>query len=75
MPAASHEHPKFDFFDLTPDAFDAIVAEFIDGKSAYGPWGFMTPSSWRRHGVGRLGTGFGQRYERQADGSWLKVEG
>src|SRR3954463_12201345 len=26
MPAASHEHPKFDFFALAPDAFDAIVA-------------------------------------------------
>lgn len=52
-----------------------INDEFIDGRTVGGPWATMTPASWERFGVGRLGTGCGQRYERQADGRWLKVEG
>jgi hypothetical protein len=35
----------------------------------------MTLKSWRLHGFGKLGTGYGQKYEKQADGRWLKVEG
>lgn len=46
-----------------------------DGKTKQGPWANMTPTSWRIHGVGRLGTGFGQKYEKQSDGRWLKIEG
>lgn len=47
----------------------------IDGKTIHGPWANMTPESWKAHGVGRFGTGFGQKYEEQEDGRWLKVEG
>jgi hypothetical protein len=47
----------------------------IDGKTKSGPWANMTPKSWRIHGVGVFGTGFGQKYEKQTDGKWLKVEG
>jgi hypothetical protein len=47
----------------------------IDGKTRRGPWALMTPASWRVHGVGQFGTGFGQRYERTPEGKWLKVEG
>lgn len=58
------------------DDFDQpITDEFIDGKTVMGPWGNMSPKSWARHGVGRLGTGYGQRYKKQSDGRWLKVEG
>jgi hypothetical protein len=59
--------PKDDFGQKIED-------EFIDGHTAMGPWAIMTPSSHRIYGFG-LGTGRGQRYERQADGKWLKVEG
>jgi hypothetical protein len=59
---------KDDFGDLYKD-------EMIDGKTRGGPWGNMTPESWKKHGVGKLGTGYGQRYKKQPDGKWLKVEG
>jgi hypothetical protein len=52
-----------------------IEREFIDGKTILGPWAIMTPTSYRTYGIGRLGQGFGQRYEKRADGKWLKVEG
>lgn len=62
--------PKTDNFG------DDIVNEFIDGRSRMGPWGFFTPASWAKYGVGLLGTGFGQRYvKREADGKFVKVEG
>ena len=51
-----------------------IAQEFVDGKTRLGPWAIMAPSSFKIMGVG-LGLGRGQRYERQADGRWLKVEG
>ncbi len=47
---------------------------FIDGRTHSGPWAFMTPATFAVHGIG-LGQGKGQRYEKQADGRWLKVEG
>lgn len=46
-----------------------------DGKTRMGPWANMTEDSWQVHGVGRLGTGYGQKYKKQTDGRWLKVEG
>jgi hypothetical protein len=54
---------------------DTYVGVMIDGKTKMGPWANMTPTSWKRYGIGRLGTGYGQKYHRQADGRWLKVEG
>ena len=36
--------------------------------------GMMTPASHDYYGRG-LGTGYGQKYMKQADGKWLKVEG
>lgn len=52
----------------------AITKEFVDGKTKMGPWAFMAPQSFRLFGVG-LGTGRGQRYQKQEDGQWVKVEG
>lgn len=51
--------------------------EMIDGKTRMGPWANMTPESWFKYGGtnGKLGLGLGQRYKKQADGKWLKVEG
>ncbi len=56
------------------DFLDPISDIFIDGRTKMGPWAIMTPKSWAIHGVG-LGTGFGQKYQRQSDNQWLKVEG
>jgi len=53
---------------------EPIVDEFIDGRTIYGTWANMTPKAHAQHGLG-LGTGLGQRYRKQADGKWLKVEG
>ncbi|RPH74004.1 hypothetical protein EHM76_04350 [bacterium] len=47
----------------------------IDGKTTRGPWANMTEESWKTYGIGLLGTGCGQKYEKQPDGRWLKVEG
>ncbi len=58
------------------DDFDQrIVDQFIDGRTRRGPWAIMTPESFAAHGSGKLGTGYGQRFQKQADGRWLKVEG
>ncbi len=59
----------------TDDFGNSIEDEFVDGKSKMGPWATFAPSSWELYGVGKLGTGYGQRYRKQADGEWLKVEG
>ena len=47
---------------------------FVDGKMEGGPWAIMCASCHRIYGVG-LGTGRGQRFEKQEDGRWLKTEG
>lgn len=62
---------QFDDFD------DEIADEFIDGVTTLGPWAIMTPQSWATHSAnaGKCEPGFGQRYKKQSDGKWLKVEG
>ncbi len=58
------------------DDFGILIrVEFVDGKTQMGPWAIMAPISYMRYGVGQLGTGYGQRYKKQPDGRWLKVEG
>ncbi len=45
---------------------------FYDAKTKVGPWAFMCSGCWLVAGIGRLGTGYGQKY----DGKTLeKVEG
>jgi hypothetical protein len=61
--------PKQDDFGKTIDN------EFIDGATRQGPWAIMTPMSWKVMGVGLLGQGRGQKYQKQKDGRWLKIEG
>jgi len=57
------------------DAFgEPITNEFVDGATVMGPWAMMSPASFKRMGRG-VGTGKGQRYKKQEDGRWLKVEG
>lgn len=52
-----------------------ITDEFIDGKTQRGPWAIMSLVSWEAHGFYRLGVGFGQKYKKQDNGRWLKIEG
>lgn len=53
----------------------AIIDAFIDGSHPrHGSWAIFHPDAFAEIG-GRLGTGYGQRYERQADGRFWRVEG
>lgn len=53
---------------------EPFLKEFVDGKTTMGPWANMCPQCFRDYGVG-LGTGRGQKYEKQDDGRWMKTEG
>jgi hypothetical protein len=46
-----------------------------DAKIKTGPWANMAEQSWHVFGSGKLGTGYGQKYKKQADSRWLKVDG
>ena len=46
-----------------------------DAKTKMLCWANMTEESFKEHGYGKLGLGKGQKYEKQLDGRWLKVEG
>lgn len=56
-------------YDLEPGGI------MYDAKTRHGPWANMTPSSFHLEGCGRLGPGFGQKYQLQPDKRWLKIEG
>ncbi len=57
------------------DFGNTITNEFIDGRTCLGPWAMMAPKSFKKYGVGRFGTGSGQRYVKENDGVWYKAEG
>jgi hypothetical protein len=62
--------PAKDDFGMT------ISDEFIDGRMrGRSQWAMFAPMSWRTMGIGILGLGYGQRYRKQKDGRWVKVEG
>jgi hypothetical protein len=69
-------HPRYWTGDVP--AFDdfgkSIANSFVDGKTTTGHWAIMSLYSWSMYGVGKLGPGLGQKYMRQLDGRWLKVE-
>ncbi len=50
---------------------------FYDARtSVSGAWGHLCPSCFTfGPGLGKLGPGFGQKYEKQADGSFEKTGG
>jgi hypothetical protein len=45
--------------DICPVGADTVAA--YDGKTRMGPWANMCEKHWATHGVGRLGTGYGQK--------------
>jgi hypothetical protein len=51
-----------------------ITAEFVDGVTTPGPWHQMDVQCHSMFGKG-YGAGLGQRYEKQINGRWLRVEG
>jgi hypothetical protein len=58
------------------DDFGSKIEDVMyDGKTRMGPWALMAPASWIAYGVGRTGTGYGQKYKKVPGGKWLKVEG
>lgn len=44
------------------DICQTLDAEY-DGATFFGPWAYMCEPCWNQNGVGKLGTGFGQRLE------------
>jgi hypothetical protein len=53
-----------------------IRTVFVDGKTLAGPWAIMAPESWMRYAMPfKLGIGFGQMYEKQSDGRFMKTAG
>lgn len=55
---------------------DPIGETFYDMRTRSGPWACMCPRcAMVGPGVGRVGTGFGQKYERRPDGSYEKTAG
>lgn len=46
----------------------------IDGKTQMGQWGYLCENCHKEVGCG-LGTGKGQKYAKQPDGTWKKIEG
>ena len=57
--------------DLCQVVIDSI---FFDCKTRMGPWGNICRGCFQSNGIG-LGIGKGQRYEKQADGKFLKTAG
>lgn len=59
------------------DFGDPVKDIIIDGKTNQGPWGLMTPKSYKENGFwpNKFGLGIAQKYQKQADGKWLKIEG
>ena len=52
-----------------------ITDMFVDGATTAGPWGNMCwPKCYAKYGRG-LGTGKGQKYEKQPNGTFLKTAG
>ena len=61
--------------DAKCDICHHIVTDvFVDGVTKMGPWAIMCESCHSNNGL-PLGTGRGQKYVRQPDKRWLKVEG
>lgn len=58
------------------EKFSNTKGEIVyDARTRHGPWATMTQASFEAHGLGRLGTGWGQKYSRASSGELHKVEG
>ena len=59
----------------TCDYCGGTADTMYDSASKEGPWAFMCPKCWEKHGFGTLGPGIGQRYDRDQDGRFFETEG
>lgn len=50
-----------------------LTTELVDGQTRFGQWAVMCPKCHKAHGVG-LGQGRGQKYVKDAEGDFVKVE-
>ena len=50
-----------------------ITTSLVDGMTNNGQWAVMCPKCHKIHGVG-LGVGKGQKYVKDSDGDFVKVE-
>lgn len=58
------------------DRFTHREGEIVyDARTKSGPWAMMTEKSWKKHGIGQLGLGLGQKYQRDSEGRLMKMEG
>ena len=58
------------------DYGDEIKDIIIDGRTKEGPWALMTPKSFKENGWRpEEWQGYGQMYQKQSDGKWLKIKG
>jgi hypothetical protein len=57
-------HPRCDFCrtDLTQQPYFVDGRTLVSGRPT-GPWALMCPDHYSQHGVKRLGTGWGQKYD------------
>lgn len=53
---------------------DLCEVFLYDAKTKQGPWAVLCEQCFKWFGFG-LGTGLGQKYARQPNGEWHKVEG
>ncbi len=58
--------------DICKKPFNNVM---YDVKTNIGPWGNLCESCFQLYTSRRLGTGQGQKFERQTDGRFLCVEG
>lgn len=47
----------------------------IDGRTKTGPWATMCKSCHKKYGVNKFGVGFGQKYKKNSEGKFIKIEG
>lgn len=59
-----------DTCQISGEPFDGVM---YDARTPYG-WANICQNVFTRHGC-RLGTGFGQKYELQNNGRWMKTAG
>lgn len=53
---------------------EKLETAFVDGRLRFGGWGMFCVTCHEQFGIG-LGTGRGQKYEKQPSGVWLKTGG
>jgi hypothetical protein len=53
----------------------SLALTFVDGRTSDGRWGIMCPNCRISEGRINLGTGLGQKFERNPGGPWVKTQG